>query len=92
MNRTTKLNAVRALANALVASHATMTFAQLAAHLNLQGIKTCYGTPYHSGGRGVARLAHAAYLYVRDELGLGAAAAEPIAKAFTNQNGYYAYD
>ena len=52
---------------------------------------TRYGTAYQ-GGRGVARLVNAAYDYVRDELGLGEAGASPIAEAFTNRSGAYAYE
>jgi hypothetical protein len=70
----------------------TMTFAELAAWLNGAGFTTGYGTPYAIGGRGVARLVDVVYWYTRNELGLGEAAASPVAEAFTNSFGAYAYE
>jgi len=67
-----------------------MTFDGLAMWLNQNDFATTYGRPYR-GGRGAARVAHAAYAYVRDELGLGDAGASPIAEAFTDKNGAYAW-
>jgi len=49
-------------------------------------------TTAYRGGRGIARLVDASYAYVRDELGLGDAGASPIAEAFTNRWGAYAYE
>ena len=92
MSRDAKFEAIRRLAAALVASGQTLTFADLAAWLNTAGYTTGYGTPYAVGGRGVARLVHAVYDWVCSELGLGEAAAAPVAEAFTNARGGYAYD
>lgn len=91
MERTRKFDAVRDLADSLVASGTTMTFDDLARWLNQRGFQTSYGTPYQ-GGRGVARLVHAIFDYVRDELGLGEDGASRVAEAFTGCGGTFAYD
>jgi hypothetical protein len=90
-DRDRKFQAILAYAASLIARGATITFDDLARWLNQRGLKTSYGTPYQ-GGRGVARLVDASYAYVRDELGLGDAGASPIAEAFTNRWGEYAYE
>jgi hypothetical protein len=79
------------LARRLCAQDRTETFAQLLAWLNQQGFTTDYGSAY-THPRGAASAVRAAYWYVRDELGLGDAGAAPIAVAFTNAIGEYAYE
>lgn len=91
MSRNRKFEAVFVLATALAAQGASKTFAELMQWLNAQGLQTNYGTPYVNE-RGVAKLVSSVYAYVRDELGLGDAGAEPVARAFTNQHGAYAYE
>lgn len=90
-DRDAKFNALLAYAISLIAGGITVTFDDLALWLNQRGFKTSYGATYQ-GGRGVARLVDAAYAYARDELGLGDAGAAPIAEAFTNRWGKYAYE
>jgi ABC-type uncharacterized transport system YnjBCD substrate-binding protein len=91
MDRDRKFNAVFSHAASLAAQGVTETFDDLAAWLNRNGFRTGYGTPY-TGGRGVARLVHAVYAYAHDELGMGDAGAAPVAEAFTNRNGAFAYE
>jgi hypothetical protein len=91
MTREQKFDAVYDLAKLLVAQGRTNTFDDLGAWLNRQGFTTGYGTAL-KGGRGVARVVWAAYRYVRNELGLGDAGAAPIAEAFTDASGDYAYE
>jgi hypothetical protein len=91
MTRQQKFDAVYDYAKSLVAQRRTVTFDDLGAWLNRRGLTTSYGTVFH-GGRGVARVVWAAYRYVRDELGLGDAGAAPIAEAFTNASGEFAYE
>jgi hypothetical protein len=69
----------------------TRTFTQLADWLNARGITTSYGTPY-IGGRGVAALVRAAYNFAYYEMSLGDEGAHPITRAFTDQNGNFAYE
>jgi hypothetical protein len=68
-----------------------MTFAQLVTWLNQRGHTTDYGTPFRHP-RGAASAVGAAYAYVRDQLGLGDIGAAPIAEAFVDANGQYAYE
>jgi hypothetical protein len=91
MTREQKFNAVYDFAKLLVARGRTNTFDDLGAWLNRHGFTTSYGTAFR-GGRGVARVVWAAYRYVCNELGLGDAGAAPIAEAFTNASGDYAYE
>jgi hypothetical protein len=69
----------------------TETLDDLRVWLNANGFTSDWGNPYWTS-RGVARAVSCAHAYVKNELGLGDAGAEPIAKAFTNQHGAYAWD
>jgi hypothetical protein len=90
-SREKRYNALLDRAKALVAAGKTETFADLAVWLNSQGITTGYGTPY-VGTRGTARLCHCGWDYWAKERGLGVSGADPIAQAFTNAWGGYAYN
>ena len=89
--RDRKFMAVYDWATSLAGSGVTRTFADGIVWLNGNGFTTSYGTPY-VGERGVARVVHAAYYYVKDEMGLGEDGAAVIAKAFTDRNGAYAHE
>lgn len=80
-----------ALALWLCGQSRKMTFAQLVAWLNQRGLTTDAGTPFQHP-RGAASAVRAAYAYVRDQLGLGDIGAAPIAEAFVDANGNYAYE
>ena len=88
--RARKFDAILALAVSLAARGATMTFDQLAHWLNRNGFTTGWDTPY-VGGRGVATVVRSVYAYAHNELGLGEAGAVPVADAFTNKHGTYAF-
>ena len=83
-------HAIYDLALWLCGQRQRMTFAQLVAWLNQRGLTTDYGTPYRHP-RGAASAVRAAYAYARNDLGLGDAGAAPIAEAFTDANGNYAW-
>jgi len=81
-----KTTLIKEIASNLVVNNKTMTYDQLATHLNDIGHKTSYGTKYH-GQRGVAKLISSVYQNVSnqgDNLG-----ADNISKAFTDNNGSY---
>lgn len=92
MTRQQIFNAVYELAVMLCQNGQTMTFDDLCQWLNNNGFRRPrWNEPYETG-RGVAKLVSCTYGYVCNELGLGHAGAKPVAEAFTNQNGRYAYD
>lgn len=83
-----KVDYIKNLAANLKRRGRSMTFDQLAADLNANGIQTTYDTPY-TGGRGVAKLVRSVY-YRLDGQGLDVDA-ENVAERFTNANGEYAW-
>jgi hypothetical protein len=84
-----KAKLVGAIATYLVESERTMHFDELAQVLNQLGVETSYGSEY-SGGRGVAKLAHACY----DTLKANNMEKEcdAVARAFVDKNGNFSYD
>jgi hypothetical protein len=86
-----KRRAIWELGTRLRTQGRTMAFQQLLAWLIQNGFPADDGTPYKHP-RGAASAVRAAYHYVADELGLGDPGAAPIAEAFTNANGDYAYE
>lgn len=74
------------IANNLVSNKKTMTYDQLATHLNDIGHKTTYGTRY-TGSRGVSRLISSVFKNVKKEGDIQGA--NNISKAFTNSSGTY---
>lgn len=91
MDRNKKFDAIVARAKALDAAKKTETFDDLRHWLNANGFTNGWGNPYHTS-RGVAKLVSALWAYVAYEQGLGEAGAEPVKWAFTDQNGYYAFE
>ena len=83
---------VKTLADQLNTQGKTISLADLAATLNRFGFTTGRGTPYQIGGRGIAKVVSATYVYVESGLGLGDLGAAPVALAFKDQNGFYAYE
>ncbi|MFN2260435.1 MAG: hypothetical protein ABR595_00015 [Psychroflexus sp.] len=83
-----KVTLIKEIAENLVSNNKTMSYDQLAIHLNDIGCKTSFGTKY-TGNRGVARLISSVYKKVKSR---DQKAAEKIAKAFTNINGKYPWD
>ena len=79
-----KTTLIKEIAKNLVENDRTMTYDQLANHLNDIGHKTTYGTEYQ-GSRGVARLISTVYQDVSNSGDNNGA--ENIANAFTDNNG-----
>jgi hypothetical protein len=86
-----KRQAIFDLSTTLRAQGRTMSFEDLLVWLNRNRFTADDGQPYQHP-RGVASAVRAAYHYVADELDLGDLGAEPIAEAFTNARGDYAYE
>lgn len=81
-----KIYLITEIANNLVSNKNTMTYDQLATHLNDIGHRTTFGTKY-TGSRGVARLISSVFKNVKKEGNIQGA--NNIAKAFTNKTGTY---
>ncbi len=84
-----KVSLIQEIAQNLVDNNKTMTYDQLAVHLNDTGHRTSFGTKY-TGNRGVARLISSVYKKVTQTGDIKNA--ENIAKAFTNTRGKHPWD
>lgn len=88
MTKEAKYQFVRDLAALLVSNKMTMPAKQLAELLNHNQIHTTYDTAYE-GGRGTYTLIHSIYDWA--EKNHGDQAADCVARAFTKEDGTYAY-
>ncbi|MDO4224966.1 MAG: hypothetical protein Q4C75_03635 [Bergeyella zoohelcum] len=82
------VNIISQLANTLISQGKNMPISQLADYLNQNGYQTTYGTNYQ-GGRGTYKLISEVYKSL--ERDGRHADADNVAKAFTTDNGDYAY-
>ncbi len=78
------------LARFLTTNGMRMSAGELADHLNRNGFRTG-GNEAFAGGRGTHRLISATYYWVKDDLGLGTAEADPVPEAFVKADGNYAW-
>lgn len=76
-------------ASRLVSTGTTISGQQLAALMDLNGLRTSYGSRYTGHGRGIHRAIDFAYRAVNRTLGQSEAA--KVALAFTKSDGTYAY-